>query len=72
MIGLMVQVMLVGRCWKLTRNMFVLVASIVSITAAQVAGIYMVGMFIMFLPSNQRGFVIGSNHGFGDKVGICP
>jgi hypothetical protein len=50
-IALIVQTMLVGRCWKLTENMFVLVTSIVFITAAHVAGIYMVGALSLVLAS---------------------
>ena len=59
MIGLIVQTMLVGRCWKLTKNLFVLVISIVFITAGHVAGIYMVGAVLLVLHSNQ--------HEFGDR-----
>lgn len=56
MVGLIVQTMLVGRCWKLTKNMFVLLTSIVFITAGHVAGIYMVSVVFLVLPSSQRCF----------------
>ncbi len=72
MIGLIVQTMLVGRCWKLTKNMFVLVISIVFITAGHVAGIYMVGEVSWFsIPTNMT-LVIGSNHVCRDTIRLSP
>ena len=73
MIGLIVQAMLLGRCWKLTKNKFVLVTSIVFITAGHVTGICMVGMgfFGFSIPANTV-LVIDSNNGREHTIRVGP
>ena len=73
MIGLIVQAMLLGRCWRLTKNMFVLVTSIVFITAGHVAGTYMVSVVFPWfsIPANTA-LVIGRNNVCEDTIRVGP